>query len=155
MMAFLMWGECSTLESMLAWVPVRHPFCAALLCCSSKYNIDLVVTSNHTCWYIYIQVALLTLLALSTFPDSLVRRSPHAVWHLLCQAALNLCGRSDENWLPLRARTVEESRGMAISETWVWINGQLQSLHNFQQKFGSNCSFCLKCLKTQFLRPSN
>ena len=51
-MAFWMWGECSTLESMLAWVPVRHPFCATLLCCSSKYNIDLVVTSNHTCWYI-------------------------------------------------------------------------------------------------------
>ena len=22
---------------------------------------------------------------------------------------------------------------MAISEPWVWINGQLQSLHNFQQ----------------------
>jgi len=34
--------------------------------------------------------------------------------------------------------------GMAISEPWVWINWQLQSLHNFQQKFGSNCSFGLK-----------
>jgi len=34
--------------------------------------------------------------------------------------------------------------GMAILEPWVQINGQLQSLHNFQQKFGSNCSFCLK-----------
>jgi len=30
--------------------------------------------------------------------------------------------------------------GMAISEPWVWINWQLQSLHNFQQKFGSNCA---------------
>ena len=38
---------------------------------------------------------------------------------------------------------------MPISEPWVRTNGQLQSLHNFQQKFGSNCSFCLKCLKTQ------
>ena len=33
---------------------------------------------------------------------------------------------------------------MAISEPWVRTNGQLQSLHNFQQKFRSNCSFCLK-----------
>ena len=34
---------------------------------------------------------------------------------------------------------------MAISERWIQINGQLHSLHNFQKKFGSNCSFCLKC----------
>ena len=42
---------------------------------------------------------------------------------------------------------------MAISEPWVRTNGQLQSLHNFQQKFGSNCSFCLKMPKTQFWGP--
>ena len=43
----------------------------------------------------------------------------------------------------LRANCIVQSC-MAISEPWERINGQLQSLHNFQQKFGSNCSFCLK-----------
>ena len=33
---------------------------------------------------------------------------------------------------------------MGIVEPWVQINGHLQSLHNFRQKFGWNCSFCLK-----------
>ena len=33
---------------------------------------------------------------------------------------------------------------MGIVKPWVQINGHLQSLHNFQQKFGWNCSFCLK-----------
>jgi len=33
---------------------------------------------------------------------------------------------------------------MAISKQWVQINGRLQSQHNFQQTFGSNCSFRLK-----------
>jgi len=31
---------------------------------------------------------------------------------------------------------------MAISEPCVLINGKLQSLHSFQQKFGSNCPLC-------------
>ena len=39
---------------------------------------------------------------------------------------------------------------MPIFKPWVWANGQLQSLCNFQQKFGSNCSFSLK---TQFWGP--
>ena len=39
---------------------------------------------------------------------------------------------------------------MAISKPWLQTNGQHQSLHNFQQKDGSNCSFCLK---TQFWGP--
>jgi len=41
---------------------------------------------------------------------------------------------------------------MAISEPWVRINGQLHSLPNFQEKFGSN-HFCWKCPKTQFWGP--
>ena len=68
-----------------------------LLCCSSKYNIDLVVTSNHARWYIYIyiyiQVALLTLLASATAPWFACEQY-HApclmpvIWHPPCQAAL-------------------------------------------------------------------
>ena len=42
---------------------------------------------------------------------------------------------------------------MAISEPWGLINGHLQSLHNFQQQFGSNCSFYVP--STQFLRTTS
>ena len=42
---------------------------------------------------------------------------------------------------------------MAISEPCVQINGQLRSLHNYQQR--SNCSYCLKMPLNSNLRPSN
>ena len=43
---------------------------------------------------------------------------------------------------------------MPFSKLWVRTNGQLQSLHNFWQKFGSNCSFCLKMPLNSIWRPS-
>ena len=42
---------------------------------------------------------------------------------------------------------------MPIFEPWVQTNGQLQSLHNFQQTFGQTAPSAWKCLKIQFWDP--